>query len=306
MKKLAPVVLFVYNRPKHTLRTLQALQKNPEASQTDLFIFCDGAKPNASNITLEKIDKVRKIIRTEKWCQNVIIFEEQTNKGLAQSIIEGVTKIITKYQKIIVLEDDIQTSPAFLKFMNQALDFYEKQEKVMHISGYMFPVKVQLPDTFFFNTASCWGWATWQRAWQYFNSDAQFLLNEIEAQNLSYQFAVEGTSDHLNQLKANVNGTLKTWAVKWYASIFLEQGLCLHPNISFTQNIGQDSTGVHSGSTNYYQIPMLATEVNLEKIPLEESQTARNAVRKFWENQPKATLSYRIKSKIKKIIRFFE
>lgn len=306
MKNLAPVVLFVYNRPKHTLQTLQALQKNPEASDTDLFIFCDGAKPEASNLTLQKIQKVREVVRAEKWCKNVTIFESEVNKGLAQSIIEGVTKIVNKYKKIIVLEDDIETSPTFLRFMNKALNFYEKEENVMHISGYMFPVKIPLPDTFFFNTASCWGWATWQRAWQHFNPDTTFLLHEIESKNLTHQFAVEGASDHFNQLQANAEGTLKTWAVKWYASIFLRNGLCLHPQTSFTQNIGQDSTGVHSGSTDYYQIPALATQVNIEKIPLEESKTARNAVRNFWKNQPKASIFHRIQSKIRKIIRRFE
>lgn len=306
MKKLAPVILFVYNRPQHTLRTLQALQKNEEASETDLFIFCDGAKVDASKATLQKIQKVREVVRAEKWCKTVTIEEATENKGLAKSIIKGVTKIINKYQKVIVLEDDIETSPTFLKFMNEALDFYQHQEDVMHISGYMFPVKVQLPETFFFNTTSCWGWATWQRAWKHFNPDAKFLLNEIQSKNLTHQFSVEGCSDHLYQLEANVDGKLKTWAVKWYASVFLREGYCLHPKLSFTRNIGQDSTGVHSGSTDYFDISTLATDVLISEIPLEESQTARKAMQHFWGTQPKPSILHRIQSKIRKFIRIFE
>jgi len=306
INRLAPVVLFVYNRPKHTLKTLRALQKNKGSAETDLYIFCDGAKPNANSSNLQKIQEVRQLVRSEKWCKTVTIREAKSNQGLADSIVKGVTEIINKYQKIIVLEDDIETSPLFLKFMNEALDFYENEEKVMHLSGYMFPVKVPLPPTFFFNTTSCWGWATWKRAWDYFNPDAEFLLHELQTRNLTHQFSVESSSSHLQQLEANVNGTLKTWAVKWYASVFLQNGFCLHPYPSLTQNIGQDSTGVHSGSTNYYTVPELAETITLEKIPLKESEKARKAMQYFWKNEPKAPLIYRIQSKFRKLQRLFD
>jgi hypothetical protein len=297
-KKLAPIVLFVYNRPKHTLRTLQALQKNKEASESDLYIFCDGAKSNASKLNLQQIQEVRKVVNSQKWCKNVHIIESQHNNGLAKSISEGVTKIVNQYGKVIVLEDDIESSPSFLKFMNQALDFYENQEKVMHISGYMFPVKEALPDTFFFRATSCWGWATWQQAWQNFNPDALDLLNQIENKGLSYQFDIDGTSGYLNQLKDNVQGKITTWAVKWYASVFLNDGLCLHPRKSLVQNIGQDNTGVHSGTTDYYFIPALAENINITPIKIEESKKGYQSIRDFYSNYPKNSILKRIVNKI--------
>lgn len=301
MKNLAPIILFVYNRPAHTLQTLQALRNNPEALESDLFIFCDGPKTNAKKNTLQNIEKVRRIVQADKYCKTVTIFESEVNKGLATSIIQGVTQIMRRYKKAIILEDDIKVSPCFLKFMNKALDIYEDEEEVMHISGYMFPVKALLPNTFFFNTTSCWGWATWQRAWKHFNADTEFLFHQIKSQNLIHRFNVEGSSSHFYQLASNLNGIMDTWAVKWYASVFLRNGLCLHPQTSFTQNIGQDSTGVHSGSTNYYHIPKLASEVNIMKIPLEESTIARSAMQEFWSKESQPNLLHQLKSKFRKI-----
>ena len=129
---LAPIVLFVYNRPNHTQKVIDALKNNPEAKDSELFVYCDGAKENASEIEKKQIEETRKIIRGIMGFKSVTMIESKENKGLACSIIEGVTEIVKKFDKIIVLEDDIVTSKGFLNYMNTALNIYKNNKKIMH------------------------------------------------------------------------------------------------------------------------------------------------------------------------------
>lgn len=276
---LSPIVLFVYNRPDHTQKTLDALAQNELAKDSILYVFCDGAKSNSSQNQIEKINETREIIRLEKQkieegnrnFKEIINVEQTQNLGLADSILSGVTQIIKKYGKIIVLEDDIVTSKGFLKFMNESLDFYENEEKVMHISGYMFPADLEnaVPNdeqTFFYRSTSCWGWATWKRAWSKINTDTEFLLSELQSKKLLNEFDLDGTYQFSKQLELNKTGKIKTWAVKWYASVFLQNGLCLHPKHSLVQNIGTDSTGNTSPTTNHFWHKELANYVEVNPI----------------------------------------
>ena len=163
---LAPIILFVYNRLRHTHITVEALQDNELANKSQLIIYSDGAqKPSDEN----SVKKVRQYIHSINGFKDIQIIEREKNWGLANSIIKGVTDVLKNENKVIVLEDDIVTSPFFLRFMNQALEVYEDKHKVMHISGYIFPIdKTGLPETFFYRSPSCWGWATWKRAWTHF------------------------------------------------------------------------------------------------------------------------------------------
>ena len=151
---LSPIALFVYNRPHHTRKTLESLMANAELSDSPLYVFCDGAK-RKKDIPL--VQATRELIRSYEL-DNATIIEREENMGLANSIITGVTELCNKYGRVIVVEDDLYLSPYFLKYMNTALDTYEEYDAVMHISGYLFPVRGQLPDTFFYRATSCWGW----------------------------------------------------------------------------------------------------------------------------------------------------
>lgn len=301
--KLAPIVLFVYNRPDHTLQTLEALLNNPLASASILYIFADGPKADTSGIVLKSIEETRKVIRKKKWCGEVIINESSENKGLAKSIVEGVTQAIDKHNKVIVLEDDIVTSPGFLKYMNDALEVYEKEEQVMHISAYFPPVKNSqvLPETFFYSQASCWGWATWKRAWNHYNGDAQYLLKRVTEEKLEYFFNVDNTYPFIRHLQANVNGTKHTWAIKWHASILLKKGLCLHPRKSLVTNIGFDGTGENCGDTEKkYEQQEIARTISIHKLPLADDKKARELVKRYNRKQRKSKST--TKKMIKKIL----
>lgn len=279
---LAPIILFVYNRPWHTRQTLEALTRNYLADLSELFIYSDGPKSNASQEDILRIDEVRKIVREKQWCKENHIFESETNKGLADSIINGVTEIVNRYGKIIVLEDDIVTSTGFLSYMNDALQVYQHKEQVMHISGYMYPVEIELPQTYFFNTASCWGWATWERAWKKFNTDTISLLKQIHSKRQIKKFNIENGYDFYDQLKANADGRLNTWAIKWYSTIFLNKGYSLHPYPSLVTNIGNDGKGEHCSISDSYNWKLLPDSIIVKEIRIHESKLARKAFKEFF------------------------
>lgn len=148
---MAPVVLFVYNRPMHTEQTLEALHQNELADESILYIYADGPKGNLTKDAIEKIIRTRRVIRKKKWCKEVHIIESTHNKGLADSIISGVTDTVNRYGKAIVLEDDVVTSKGFLRYMNDALVMYEHDAGAMHISGFIPYTRgaAALPETFF-------------------------------------------------------------------------------------------------------------------------------------------------------------
>lgn len=251
--KLAPIALFVYNRPLHTRQTVEALQKNELARESDLFIFSDASKKPEAAAT---VGEVREYIKTITGFKSVSIIERDKNWGLANSIIDGVSRLCDESGRVIVLEDDIVTVPSFLQFMNGALNVYEGEEQVMHVSGYMFPVKNPevLPETFFFRVPTCWGWATWKRAWNFFEPDADYLLEQIMVRKNEYEFDLHGAVSYMAMLKNQATGLIDSWAVRWYASIFLKNGICLHPAISLTKNIGLDGTGKHCNSCTTYDV----------------------------------------------------
>lgn len=249
--ELAPIALFVYNRPWHTNLTLESLKRNYLSDKSELYIYSDGPKRDCDPDQLSKILEVRKIIGSKKWCKKVYIIESPENKGLATAIISGVNEILIAYDKIIVLEDDLITSKGFLQYMNTALNIYSLDNCVMHISGYQHPFIKFMPTTFFTNSMNCSGWGTWKRAWQNLITDTIILKKRISEKKVLL-------IDPLNygiceQLTANANGTNSTWAVKWYCTIILNKGLCLNPNTSLIRNIGFDN----SGSNPLYNLDLL-------------------------------------------------
>lgn len=248
MKKLAPVALFVYNRPIHTLQTLEALSSNLLADQTSLYFFLDGPKDGADPKTIELIRETKNVINSRQWCKEQILIERETNLGLAESIIQGVTKLVNQFGAIIVLEDDLVTSKYFLSFMNKALNTFELEEKVACISGYNYPVENKLPETFFLKGADCWGWATWKRSWNDFEPNGQKLADKIKILKRESEFDFDNSFPYFQMLLDQISKKNNSWAIRWYASAFLKDKLCLYPGVSLIKNIGLDGSGTHSGS----------------------------------------------------------
>jgi len=267
----APITLFVYNRPWHTRQTLESLKRNVSANESSLFVYSDGAKTDADE---RKVLEVRDYIRTVDGFKNVSIVEREENFGLAKSIITGVTEVLNNYGKVIVVEDDLICSPYFLSYMNQALSIYNNIDKVMHVSAYMYPINsTGLKETLFFRPASCWGWGTWARAWKYLEYDIHKLIPSFDNE-LIHKFNMDGKFNFWHQMELNRDGRIHSWAIRWYASVFLNNGLCLHPSRSLVNNIGFDGTGVHCGKDAIYDVPLLSHQISEFEELLEENPEA--------------------------------
>lgn len=291
MQDLAPIALFVYNRPQHTLQTLEYLKQNELADKSRLYIFSDGAKTPQDEA---KVAEVREIIRKTEGFLSVEIIERAENVGLANSIIAGVSKLVSEYGQVIVYEDDLISSPQTLSYFNRALDHYRETERVMHIGSYMFPIQSQkLPETFFFRAATSWGWATWERAWKHFEPDIDTLINQFDEKKKA-DFAIDNTMNYWKQIQEFKSGKNNSWAIRWYASIFLMNGLTLNPSQSLVRNIGHDGTGVHSGVNNIYEVAINQQPVTYFPDILEENRQAYEALRTFFANR-KGSLWARMK-----------
>ncbi len=248
MAQHAPIALFVYNRADHLAKTLAALKANVQASESELFIFSDAAKNDAA---FAAVAEVRNTIHRITGFKAISIVERTQNWGLAKSIIEGVTQLVNQYGRVIVLEDDLVTSPYFLSYMNDALDRYENEEQVMQISGHMFPVQVRHDkDAFFLPFTTSWGWATWKRAWAEFDADATEYNLLKDDFNLRKQFDLEGTYPYFNMLEAHFEGKVDSWAIRWYLTVFFKRGLTLFPCQSLVSNTGFDGSGTHGMAYN--------------------------------------------------------
>lgn len=277
MKNLSPIALFTYNRLWHTQQTVEALKRNELAKESELNIFLDGAKRETD---LEKNEELRRYLRTIVGFKTVNIIERIENYGLAKSIIAGVTEIVNLHGKVIVLEDDMITSPSFLKYMNEALNLYESNERICSVNAYMFPIN-GLPNFFFLKGADCWGWGTWKRAWYLFEPDGRKLLNELLEINLVEEFEYVGMIDIL---KGFIDGTIDTWHIRWHTSLFLKNRLGLWPGHSLVENIGHDGSGTNCGESFELQDQsMISLKFESNMLPHEicEDIKARDTIKMF-------------------------
>ena len=184
---------------------------------------------------------------------------------------------------MIVLEDDIVTSPGFLQYMNEALELYANDEKVMHVSGYMYPLELRARSTAFLQILSCWGWATWERAWRHYDGDIETHLSRLKRPEQIRKFNVEGHADFYQQLLDNRSGRIRSWAVKWYASWLARGGLTLFPTQSLVRNIGHDGTGIHCNEDTRFDTD-LVDSISVIRIPQRENISLRWRINEFYRS----------------------
>lgn len=276
----APILLFVYNRPEHVRRNIQALLKNELAAESELFIYSDAAKDETSQAAVKE---VRAFIRSIQGFKKITITERAENWGLARSIIDGVTTQINRYGRVIVLEDDLVVAPHFLQFMNDALETYRDEERVGHIQACDFTHDPSLPDTFLIKWTGSWGWGTWDRAWKHFNADGKALLTELESRKLTYTFDFNGKYGYTRMLRRQIEGKNNSWAIRWNASLFLKGILSLNVGKSLVQNEGFDGSGTNCGGGGLYASELYMERLPVKKIsPIEENIQARNAYVRYY------------------------
>ena len=262
----APVVLFVYNRVDHVEQTLSALAENNIANKSELYIFSDGPKKEND----EKVMAVRKLISDEKWSQcfkQVSVIASDKNKGLANSIITGVDTIIRKYGRVIVIEDDCVSSPDFLSFMNDCLDFYERNNKIWSIGGYSFDISFPpdySKDVYFMGRTCSYAWATWLNRWEKVDwnvsdyNDFKFNLWR------RHQFNEYGM-DRSKMLDEQQLGMKNSWAIRFCYAMFSNSMLTVYPKKTRIRNIGYNE-GTHVNS-NKSGSELFDVRISKESIP---------------------------------------
>lgn len=294
-----PVALFTFNRPNHLLRVLRALQKNQIEI---LYIFSDGydGKENEA-----KVQAVREIISNIDWCRTKVKLSDN-NRGLADSIIDGVQTVFSDHQRIIVLEDDCVPSCNFVSFMERFLDHYAHNAQVMNINGYA--PDVQIPrnfsdDIYFTHRSSSWGWATWKSAWENFEREPmtynELVKNETRIRSITDKAGI----DLFPMMKSQLAGDIDSWSIWWSYAIAANGGLCLNPVSSKIKNIGNDGSGTHTGDTDHYDVGLDDTPVSNLAVPTQPFVNVKLNKRYNNEIIAKRSLIFRI---VSKVLRRFE
>lgn len=293
--ELAPIAVFAYKRPRHLDRLLDSLVANPLFAHSRLFVYCDGARTAED---LPAVAETRAIVRHRVGTRGQII-ESGTNKGLARSIISGVTELCDRFGRVIVLEDDLILHPGCLEFLNGALQRYAHDERVYHINAYRYPGPLGLAPDFCRITGS-WGWATWRRAWSAFEPDATALERRIREARLISAMDFEGAFPYFRMLQFQARGRIDSWAIRWYASVLLRRGLSVYPNVSQVHNGGLDNSGVHCGTTSIYDVEVGAASMDWPEEVMEDRSTFRQLQAFFRSTQ--GTLPRRIARKVKGLL----
>jgi hypothetical protein len=251
----APIVLFAYNRPRHTRQTLEALAANEGAIESDLFIYSDGPKTTDD---VEAVRMVREHLRTTTGFRSVTLVEREQNTGLADSVLAGVTEVLTRFDSVVVLEDDLLTTSNFLSFVNAALSTYEQRPDVFSVTGYNYPLQIPpsyREDAYLSYRSSSWGWGTWRDRWEQVDwsvSDYGEFVEDPRAQELFRR----GGDDLPQMLDMQMSGKLDSWSIRFDYAHYKHHAFCVHPVLSKVQNIGFDGSGVHCDYSDDYLVEL--------------------------------------------------
>ena len=294
----APIVLFAYNRLDHLKQAIKSLKKNKEASNTDLIIYSDGPKNKLDKVN---VYKVRSFLKRVSGFKKKIIICRVKNIGLANNIVNGINQTFRKYNKAIIIEDDILVSNVFLKFMNTNLIRYNKNKNVASIHGYCYPIKFKKnnEETFFLKGADCWGWGTWKRAWKEYNNNSKYLINLIKSKKLQREFDFNYSYPYLEMLRLTDKKN-HSWAIKWYASAFVKNMFTLYPKKSYVRNIGNDGSGTNSSVQKKFYTNNLNNKVSFKKIEIKDNNEARILFEKFFNK------IYKKENILNKLMRFIK
>jgi hypothetical protein len=292
--KLAPIVLFTYKRLDTLQQTVEALQKNYLAVESDLYIFSDAGKIESDIVA---VTQVRKYIQSMDGFKSITIYESQMNKGLATSIIEGVSRILQVHESVIVLEDDLVSTNNFLDYMNQSLESFKNEEDVFSISGFSFNLELNdkyIYDSYFLNRGWSWGWATWRDRWDKIDWEISDYNEFIKNRNAQKIFS-EGGSDLNGMLKNQMRSNLDSWAIRWFYNQYKCKGLTIYPIKSKILNEGFGENATHTKGSSRRYMPVLDLENKRSFNFASKIEITEIAQRKF---QVKMGYFSRLKSKI--------
>lgn len=291
---LAPIILFTYKRLDTLKLTVESLQRNYLASESELHIFSDAAK---GPLDLVAVAAVRSFIKSITGFKTVVIYESPQNKGLANSIIEGVSDIFKKNEAVIVLEDDLVSSPNFLNYMNEGLLFYKDKKQVFSIAGYSIPIQTANEDfdVYVTNRSSSWGWATWKDRWLTIDWEVTDYPDFKNSASLRSDFNKMG-SDMSQMLDRQMNGKINSWAIRWCYHQFKNNLFSIHPLVSKIDNVGFNSSDATNTKEKFSRYKtQLDTGSKIKYHFIEQFSLNADIIRQF--TQPftiKARLKYKI------------
>ena len=248
-----PVALFVFNRPRHTRATLEALARNTLASQTELHIFSDGARGPSDH---EAVSEVRQIAENVPGFASVRIVERAVNVGLANSVIAGVSELLALHHTVIVLEDDLVSTPQFLAYMNAALEHYRGDPRVFSVTGFVYPPEqIKVPPDYLYDTfpgyrCSSWGWGTWGDRWRRVRWDMDYF-DSFSKDVAAQQEFNRGGQDMSVLLRLQYEKKVDSWAIRFCYAHYTNNMRCIYPVKSLIRNIGLDDSGTHSSDARY-------------------------------------------------------
>jgi glycosyltransferase involved in cell wall biosynthesis len=278
---LAPIVLFCYNRPLHLRQTIESLQLNDQATESDLIIYSDGPKTESDK---HSIAEIRSYLANITGFKNIKIISSGQNKGLAASIIKGVSEVLEQYKKVIVLEDDMLSTPDFLTFMNEALDAYHSRQDIFSVTAYSPPISIPQnykKDLFLAPRASSWGWGTWLEKWKKADWEVKDFA-QLKRDKPQINAFTKGGEDLWPMLVKQQRSVINSWAIRWTYSQFKNNAFGVYPVHSKIKNIGTDGSGTNfTFKTGYY-----GAEMNPEKISvdpdLQPDQEVIESFRKYY------------------------
>ncbi len=270
----APVVVFAYNRADHLEKTLTALAKNVLAKETDVYVFVDGPKTESGAIKTRQVVECAEKFQTNLF-SSLTIFSSDKNKGLAKSVIGGVTQIISQYGKVIVLEDDSVSSPYYLTFMNNALEFYAGEVNVWSVGGFTVPMNLPSDynkDVILTQRVSSCAWGIWKDRWE--------KIDWSETPYKKFHFSMRKRrkfnrwgKDRASMYDDQMNARINSWAIRFDYAMFTNNAFNVIPRDSLIKNIGIDGSGTHSREEAREKFQTSITEMTqwtFEKIEVDE------------------------------------
>ncbi len=278
MTSTAPVVLMVRDGAEHVARTLEALGRNELAAASELIIDCDGPRTEEDG---EAFENARREARAAAGFKSVRVVERDEHFGVDRAMIAAVTSTLDRYGRVIVLDQDMVTSVHFLRFMNDALERYADDDRVISVCGYTGPVDGTLPETFFLPGAHCWGWATWRRGWALFENDARKLLREILSRGLVYTFDFQGAEPLTQLLARSIGSPGSSWTLRWMGSAVANGKLTLYPGRPLVRRDAQINSVHGQFPADASNVALSSTPVRVDDVPVEVDQAALDQLKKL-------------------------
>lgn len=283
----SPVIVFAYKRADKLFHCLSSLNNCYGVKDTDLFVFCDGPKYEKDNQAVSQVRELLEEQREKLLFHDVTYYYSERNKGLANSIIEGVTKIVNLYNTAIVVEDDLVVSRDFLDYMNSALDYFADDMRYGSISAYTLPLKKLKKysnDIYVTRKGDCWGWGTWKNRWN--QVDWEVSDYGLYKKNCFRRWGFNSLQVGLDKmLEKQMNGEVDSWAVRWCYHLYKNHLLTVYPRETRTINIGVDGTGTHCDKSEIYQTLFEEKNLSYRMEKYEVDRSLEHAAAVYERNQ---------------------